>query len=136
MEPVTFTAIVAALSTGLTAGVGKAGEDALADAYQALKTTLKRRFGDEDAVVEAVDVLEKKPESESRKGMLREEVDRAAVDQDPEVLDMAQKLLEQIEAQPGGEQHVQYAKGSYIAQADRGSSATVDVDFTRERFEE
>jgi hypothetical protein len=49
-------------------------------------------------------------------------------DQDPELRQAAQALLEQIKKQPGGEQHIQQAIGSFIAQADRSSTATVNVN--------
>jgi HetE-like protein len=128
MEPITFTAIVAALSAGVAAGVGKVGESALVDAYQGLKAALKRKFGDQSEVVEAVDMLEKRPDSEGRRVTLKEEVERAKVDEDPDLKQAAQELLDRLKAQPGGEQHIQSAIGSYIAQADRGSTATVNVD--------
>jgi hypothetical protein len=132
MEPTTFTAIVATLSAGVAAGVGKVGESALVDAYQELKAALKRQFGDNSEVVKAVDQLEQKPDSEGRKGMLRKEVEAVGADGDPDILQAAQQLLEQLKAQPGGEQHIQHARGSYIAQADRGSTATVDVNRSRD----
>jgi hypothetical protein len=135
MEPITFTAIVAALSAGIATGVGKVGESALVDAYQGLKAALKRKLGDQSEVVEAVDMLEKRPDSEGRQVTLKEEVERANVDQDPDVKQAAQELLERLKAQPGGEQHIQSAIGSYIAQADRGSTATVNVDRSKERPE-
>lgn len=133
MEPISFTAIVAFLGY-------KAAEQvvsgAVSDAYQTLKEKLKSRFGDESEVVEAVGMLEESPDSEARKGVLQEEVERAAVDQDPEIRETAQKLLNQIESQPGGEQHIQYARGSYIAQADHGSTASVNVENSKKILEE
>ena len=128
MDPITFTAIVAALSAGVATGVGKVVESAVVDAYQGLKATLRRRFGDDSDVVEAVDKLEQKPDSEARKALLQEEAEAAGVDRDPKVRKAAQDLLDRVEAQPSGEQHVQYARGSYIAQADRGSTAEVRVN--------
>lgn len=128
MEPITFTAIVAALSAGLGRGVGKVGENVLVDTYQGLKEILKRKFGDDSEVVEAVDKLEKKPDSEGRKGTLKEELEDAGIDQDPDVRRVAQDLLEQLKAQPGGETHIQNAIASYIAQTDHGSTATVNVN--------
>jgi len=89
---------------------------------------LQRKFANNSEVVEAVDKLEKKPDSEGRKGMLKEELEDAGVDHDPEVRQVAQELLKQLEAQPGGEAHIQNAVGSYIAQADRGSSAEVNIN--------
>ena len=131
MEPVT-TAIVAALAAGVIKGVGKVGENVLGDAYAGLKATLKRKFGGDSEVVKAVDNLEAKPDSTGRKEMLKEEVEAAGADQDPDVRRAAQQLLEQLKAQPGGEQHIQNAIGSFIAQADRGGTATVNVDRPRE----
>ena len=128
MDPITFTAIVAALSAGVATGVGKVVESAVVEAYQGLKATLRRRFGDDSDVVEAIDKLEQKPDSEARKALLQEEVEATGVDRDPEVRKAAQDLLDRVEAQPSGEQHVQYARGSYIAQADRGSTAEVRVN--------
>jgi hypothetical protein len=57
VDPVTFTAIVAALSAGVATGVGKVVESTVVDAYQGLKATLRRRFGDDSDVVQAVDKL-------------------------------------------------------------------------------
>jgi hypothetical protein len=121
MDPIT-AAILAALS----AGGGTVAGHALVDAYNGLKATLKRKFGDESEVVEAVDRLERDPESEGRKLTVKEEVEKAGVDQDPEVLKAAQELLDQVKQQPDGEKHVQqYARGTGIAQAEGGSTATV-----------
>jgi hypothetical protein len=128
MDPITFTAIVAALSAGVATGAGKVVETALMDAYQGLKKTLTRKFGEDSEVLDAVDKPEQKPNSEARVALLQEEVETARVDQDPEVRKAAQELLDRVQAQPGGELHVQYARGRYIAQADRSSTATVSVN--------
>lgn len=135
MEPITFTAIVAALSAGVVSGVSEVGKSALVDAYNGLKATLKRKFGDDSEVVKAVDTVEDEPDSDWRQGMLKEKLERAGVDQDPEIREAAEELREQVGCQPDGEQHIQYARGSNIAQADRGSTATVNVDRSRERPE-
>ena len=134
MEPVSITAaaIVAAVTAGIGAGAGKVGENVLVDAYQGLKGLLKRKFGENSEVVKAADSLEAKPDSTGRKQMLEEEVEASGADRDPEVRQAAQELLEQLKALPGGEQHVQNAIGSYIAQADRGSAAEVRVNRSQE----
>ena len=131
MDPVTI-AIVAALGY-IAAGAGQAVGN---DAYEKLKATLKQRFGDDSEVVKSAENLEAKPDSAGRKQTLQEEVETCGADRDPEVRQAAQELLDQLNAQPGGEQHIQNAVGSYIAQADRGSTATVDVDFSGERPKE
>lgn len=119
MEPITFTAIVAFLVYKVS---GQAVSEATTDAYRALKGKLSSRFGNKSDVVKAVDMLEKKPDSEHRKGMLQEEVDLAAVDWEPEVREAAQNLLDQIEAQPQGEQHIQYAMTAFLESFGRFAS--------------
>lgn len=131
MDPVT-TAIVAALATGVASGMTKFGESVIVDAYEALKTALKQKFGVDSNLAEAVNNLENKPDSAGRKETLREEVISAKADQDPDVLKAAQALLDQLKAQPDGEQHIQTAIGNYIAQADRGGVATVSVNQPQE----
>ncbi len=130
MDPVT-TAIVAALAAGATSGVTEAGLKAIADAYEALKTLLKKKFGHESEMVKSVESLETRPDSNARKSLLQEEVISAKADQDPDILQAAQALLDEISAQPGGVQHIQSATGSYIAQADRGSTASVNINQPR-----
>jgi uncharacterized iron-regulated protein len=131
MDPIT-TAIVAALAAGVASGATEVGKKVIVDAYDTLKTALKNKFGADSDLVDAVDKLEKKPDSGGRKEVLQEEVAAAKADQDPEILKAAQDLIDQVKAQPGGEQHIQTAIGSYIAQADRGGTATVSVNQPKE----
>ena len=128
MEPVTMitTAIVAALSAGAAAGVKDAATKAVADGYTALKSAIAKRFGEKSAVANAVEQLEAKPDSQGRQLTLGEEVEAAGVDDAPELLEVARTLLETLEAQPGGEQHIhQVAKGIGIAQVVGSGTATV-----------
>ncbi len=132
MDPIT-TAIVAALSAGAISGLTEASKTAIADAYTRLKTLLSKKFGGESDVVHAVNEVEAKPDSAGRKATLQEEVATVKADQDQEVLHAAQALLQLLQASPEGGQHVQTATGSYIAQADRGSSASVNIGRQPER---
>src|SRR5918993_4157770 len=107
MDPITFTAIVAALGI-IAEGAGRAaGQNLATDAYEKLKTTLKRKFGDDSEVVKAVDTVEEDPKSNWRQGMLKEKLERAGADQYPDVREAAQELLDRVKERPGGEQHVQ-----------------------------
>ena len=94
-------AITLAIVTGLAIPLTK---DAIADAYAALKAALKKKFGDESDVVNAVEQLEKKPDSEGRKATLQEEVENAKVNDDTEIVKLAQDFLNQLKEQPGGQQ--------------------------------
>jgi hypothetical protein len=69
MDPIT-TAIIAALALGVAGGVQEVGKEVVVDAYQALKTTLRQKLGAESEVVDAVEKLEKKPDSEGRRATL------------------------------------------------------------------
>ena len=131
MDPIS-AAIVAALAAGVTGGTTKVAQQAIVDAYATLKSLLKRKFGDQSELVKSVESLEVKPNSSARKDLLKEEVVAAKADQDSDVLKAAQDLLDKISTQPGGEQHIQQATGSYIAQADRHSTASVNVKQPKE----
>ncbi len=132
MDPIT-AAIAAALSAGAISGLTETSKTAIADAYTRLKTMLTKKFGGESDVVHAVHEVEAKPDSAGRQVTLQEEVAAVKADQDQEVLHAAQALLQLLEASPEGGQHVQTATGSYIAQADRGSSASVNIGRQPER---
>jgi hypothetical protein len=88
MDPIT-TAIVTAVGTGLA-------KDVIKDSYEALKAALKKKSGYESDLVDAVDKLEKKPDSEARKATIQEEVGIAKVNDDPEIVKLAQDLLKQL----------------------------------------
>ncbi len=126
MDPIT-TAILTALSAGAVSGLTEASKTAITDAYRQLKALLTKKFGGESDVVHAVNEVETKPDSAGRQATLQEEVAAVKADQDQEVLHAAQALLQLLQASPEAGQHVQTATGSYIAQADRGSSASVNI---------
>jgi len=91
----------------LTSALGNLGVTAINDAYQALKAALQKKYGVESDLVDAVNKLEKKPESESRKGVLEEEIKATDISDDEEILKLAQALLEQVKSHPGGERTIQ-----------------------------
>lgn len=124
MEPIT-TAIVAALLTGAASGTA---ETIIVEGYGALREMLKKTFGGKTELADAIENLEKKPDSSGRQRTLQEEVAAAGVQNDPEVIKQAEALLKKIKELPGGEQHIQTAMGNYIAQADRGGKASVTVN--------
>jgi hypothetical protein len=99
----------------------------ITDTYGKLKALLSRKFGEHSDVLQAVDQLEKKPDSAGRKETLQEEIAAVKADQDNEILQAAQELLHQLQTLPESGPHMQSAIGSYIAQADRGSNASVNI---------
>ena len=131
MDPIT-TAVIAAITAGVTGGITDTGKKVIVDAYEALKIMLKKKFGGESDLIKSIEGLETKPESTGRREMLKEEVIATRAEQDLDILQAAQDLLDKLSVQPGGEQHIQNAIGSNIAQADRGSTATVRITHAKE----
>ncbi len=120
-------ALTAALSAGAVAASADVAKKAVSDSYDALKFLLRKRFGEGHEVPQSLDKLEAKPDSPARKQLLSEELSATSAGQDPEILSAAQSLLDLVRALPQGESHTQIARGTGIAQADRGSSASVTV---------
>ena len=125
MDPV--TALLSALVAGAAAGVSEAGTKLVVDGYGALKAALAAKFGADSDLAGAVEGMERNPGSQGRKQTLDEEIAAAKAHEDPELVELARALLEQIKSQPGGAQHIQNAVGNTIAQADRSATATVTV---------
>jgi hypothetical protein len=123
MDPVT-TAIMGALVTGS----GKVTEKLISEAYEGLKSVIRRKLGGNSKVAEAITNLELEPDFGPHKMTLEERIKETKADQDPDIVKAAQALLDQINTQLGSTQHIQNAMGSYIAQAELGSTATVTVN--------
>lgn len=97
MEPTSL--IIAALIAGATAAAKDTAGKAVKDAYEGLKTLIKKKFTDKEKKDECylVDKQEREPKSETVKALLKEEIIKAGIDQDEEVLKKAEafkKLLE------------------------------------------
>lgn len=126
-DPVT-AAVLAAISAMALTGGNEVAKRAVGDAYEALKGLLKRKLGGGEAV-EAVEKLEKSPDSAGRKQIVSEELAAAKVDDDAELVAAAEQVMMKVrELEPGQRQHVMQAVGSYIAQADRGGIAKVTIN--------
>ncbi len=118
-------AIIAALSASAASGVSDITKKAIVDGYNGLKALVTKKFGTNNEATTAIQKLETKPESLGRQQTLAEELQASGAAADPELLTAAQSLLELIKSLPTGEQHIQHAAGTGIAQADRGSTASV-----------
>jgi hypothetical protein len=95
MDPIITTAIVAALAN--------LSKDVIKDSYDALKGALKKKFGNKEDLIDAIDKLEKTPERNDRQVTVQTEIELARVNEDPEILRLAQDLLDKIKEQPGGQ---------------------------------
>jgi len=125
MEPITL--ITAAIVAALKAGTSELGKKAVADAYEHLKSAIKHRFGDDSALPKALAELEQTPDSAGRKLVLQEAVEATQAHADPDILQAARVLLEQVQAQVGDKRVQQIITGDCNAQAEGGSSASVNV---------
>jgi hypothetical protein len=126
MDPIT-AAIVAAVSAGALGGLTEVSKTALADSYGKLKALLVKKFGQQSDMVQAVAQLEAKPASQARQELLGEEVAAVSADHDADLLQVAQAVLQALQSSSAHAGHIQTATGNYIAQADRGSSASVHL---------
>lgn len=85
------------LLAALVAGAAAASKDLVAqavkDAYAGLKFLITRKFGQKADVEGAIKSLEKNPDSESRQGVLKEELEQAEAGQDQELLAQAREFL-------------------------------------------
>jgi hypothetical protein len=118
-------AIIAAIAAGAASGATDVAKKALVDSYAGLKSLITKKFGGDSTAASAIKLLEAKPDSADRKQTLGEELESVNAGSDPELAAAAQALIALVRALPQGEKHIQFAQGQGIAQADRGSTATV-----------
>jgi hypothetical protein len=138
MDPISI--IVIALATGAAAGLKPTAESAIKDAYEGIKTLIRRRYGRE----EEIDLLEKDPASKNRQGILKEELQKTEADKDEELLRQAQALLDAVqkhspEAARGAAIDLEHIKAAASVNIEdliaSGSGATIrisDVDAGRD----
>ena len=113
MDPIT-TAIIAALAN--------LSKDAIKDGYNALKAALKKKFGSESDLVDAVEGLEKKPDSKARQAMLQEEVAVVKANKDSDIIRLSQDLLNKIQEQPGGQNIINQTQNNTVSGVNVGGN--------------
>jgi hypothetical protein len=128
LDPIT-TAILAGLVSGVTVGATEVGKKAIVDAYEGLKSIIKRKFGDQSDLAEAITKLESKQDSEGRKTTLQEEVKAVQADKDADIL-AAVKALEEKLVQHGGERVQKMLRSEGGEQIMRGRGGIQEQDMT------
>ncbi|MFX0578715.1 hypothetical protein [Nocardia nepalensis] len=91
VDPVT-AAVVAAIAAGAAAGVKDTAAQAVKDAYTGLKSLISRKYKDVD-----MSGVERKPDSESKKASLAEDLEDAGAAGDAELAAAAVAVLEALQ---------------------------------------
>lgn len=128
MEPVS-TAIIAALVAGVATGTTKVVEQTAVDAYNALMTVLRKKIGSNSDVIGAVELLEKKPDAETRQAVVTEAIKDAKAHEDADLITAAKNLLAELEKTATGQQTVAkyHVTAENIAQVGNGNYFYGDV---------
>ncbi len=87
------------ITTAIIDALGALNKDTINDSYNNLKVTLKQKFGSSSDVITAMEGLERKPYSKGRQATLQEEVETAQINEDFEIVQLAQDLLDQLQDQ-------------------------------------
>jgi len=120
MDPIT-TAIVAAVAAGVTQGT-------IADTYNGVKQLIKTKFGNKNDVIDIIEILEKDQCSDGYRLVLQEKIQKYQLEKDIEIVDAAEKLIDQIKKSFGVKKNVMEAKGKFIAQAYHKSKASITIN--------
>lgn len=86
----------------VVAALAKLAEPAIKDGYEQLKKLLRRKTGEGSRVVKAVENLEEEPGSEGRRLTLKEDLGKAGLERDDDLLKAAGALLEKLKGQGAG----------------------------------
>ncbi len=89
MDPISI--IITALITGASAGLKPTAEKAVKDAYEGVKTFIQDKYRRVN-----IDMLEADPASEARQSVVKEDLAKADVSGDEELLRRAKAMLEAI----------------------------------------
>jgi len=123
MDPIT-AALVSALAVGVAGGLTETGKQLIPDAYKALKAALQQKFGLGSDLLDAVDELEKKPDSKGRAATLQEEVESAGADKDPALLKLAEALQAALQQGGAGQQATLSGSGAIAQGGSTAAAAT------------
>jgi len=111
MDPISL--IIAALGAGALAGAKDTAGTAVKDAYQGLKTLIKKKF-EGDVLGQAM--VDAKPEEiKQAEGLLKDKITKAGADQDQEIIKVAQDLLDQVKEQPGGQEIINQTQTNTVS---------------------
>ena len=105
MDPIT-TAIIAGVTAGVVGGTTEVGKKVIVDAYEALKDAIKKKFGADSKIAQAVVDLEDEPDFKPNQDALAGRVAQAKATDDPQLQELAQALIEALKSTPKGAEEV------------------------------
>jgi hypothetical protein len=94
---------MAPITTAIVAAAAGVSSSAIKDSYEALKSAIKKKFGEKSDLIDAIDKLEKNPDREDRQATVKAEVEIAKANDALDILKLAQDLLDKIKGQSGGQ---------------------------------
>jgi hypothetical protein len=103
------------ITTAIIAALAALSKDAIKDSYNVLKSALKNKFGSNSDVVDAVEGLEKKPDSKGRQATLQEEIENAKANDDELLVQLAQDLLKKLKDEPGGQEIINQTQTNIVS---------------------
>ncbi len=117
------------ITTAIIAALAAVSKDAIKDSYNAFKSALQEKFGVESKVVGAVKELEDNPDSKARQAVLQEEVGKANVNDDKEIVQLAQDLLDKLKSEPEGQQIINQSVSNvkYAATSGTGTASISNI---------
>ncbi|MGF1487709.1 MAG: hypothetical protein ACFBSE_11520 [Prochloraceae cyanobacterium] len=96
-------AIAASVTSGAIINVAK---NPVAKAYKNLKESLIEKFGPQHPFILTLEWFEADPQSQGYKVTLEEQIKKAKLEEDPELINLAKKLLDLLEDRQSGKQNI------------------------------
>jgi alkyl hydroperoxide reductase subunit AhpF len=122
MDPITL------ILTALVAGTAQAAGDAVPDAYKGLKALIQKKFAGQPTAEMLLNEYETDPETYT--APLKKNLLAAAVDQDADILQLAEAVLAQANPQPATPGTIAIGQGAkgIIGQTVTGATITGNIN--------